>query len=402
MLQWLEMAKSAAPRGSLPVPSSSVADLEASPLRRIANLAATIPGALRLELGEPDFRTPAYIRAAAQSVVANEFIPYTPTQGIATLREKIARKLLVVNGLKVSPDSIVCGTGGIGVIAAALASIVEPGDEVLLPDPGWPNYTMMLAWLGARPVYYRCPAEVNFLPDIEHLRASVTRRSRALVVNSPNNPTGAIYPRSSLEAIAELAIERNLWLISDECYDQIRFDEADRPYPCLASVTEDARVISCFTFSKTYAMTGWRIGYATGPRPAIECLIKVLQSNSSCASYVSQRAAEAALEGPQDDVGRMVQAYRRRRDLAVELLRNTPLFVSEPAGAFYILANIGQSGVGSTEFAVNHLRAKAAAFAPGDAFGRVTGDMVRISLASADEDIKEGISDLLVALAEGS
>ncbi len=396
------MAQSAAPRGSLPTPSSSIVELDASPIRRIANLAATIPGALRLELGEPDFRTPAHIRAAAQRVVANELIPYTPTQGIGALREQIARKLWEVNGLKVSPDAIVCGTGGIGVIAAAMASVVERGDEVLLPDPGWPNYAMMLAWLGARPVYYQCPAELDFLPDLEHLRSSITNRSRAVVVNSPNNPTGAIYSKSSLEAIAELAIQRNLWLISDECYDQIRFVGGGGPYQCLATITEDARVISCFTFSKTYAMTGWRIGYATGPKPVIECMTKVLQSNSSCPSYISQRAAEAALDGPQDEVARMVQVYRRRRDLAVGLLRNTPSFVSEPAGAFYILANIGQSGVRSTEFAISLLRAKGVALAPGDAFGHVSGEMVRISLASADVDLQKGISDLLVTLARGS
>ena len=210
-----------------------------------------------------------------------------------------------------------------------------------------------------------------------------------MVVNSPNNPTGAIYPRKTIEKLVELAQRHNLWMISDECYDQIVLDGSWTSPASLAP--DDPRIASVFTFSKTYSMTGWRLGYVAGSAELIDTATKVLESNSSCTSTISQVAAEAAIDGPQDCVTEMVTAYRRRRDLVVDLLREAGLFIAEPAGAFYIMADISPSGLDSRSFAFELLRKKGVSVAPGSAFGEVGKDAVRISLASSDQDLREGV-----------
>jgi len=257
------------------------------------------------------------------------------------------------------------------------AAVLEQGDEVLLPDPGWPNYRMMLPWLGARAVYYPCPSEEGFQPDLDALGALVGPRTKILVVNSPNNPTGAVYPTSTLAAMIELAQRNNLWLLSDECYDQILLDGTWTSPASLAP--DDARIATVFTFSKTYAMTGWRLGYLAGSADLIDTATKVLESNSSCVSTISQVAAEAALDGPQDCVGEMVGAYRRRRDLVAGILQDAELLIARPTGAFYIMADVSPAGLPARELAFKLLREREVSVAPGTAFGQVAGQAVRIT-----------------------
>jgi aspartate/methionine/tyrosine aminotransferase len=280
----------------------------------------------------------------------------------------------------------------VGAIAAVFASVLEDGDEVLLPDPGWPNFRMMLSWTDAKGVFYPCHPADGFQPDLEALARLITPRTKLMVVNSPNNPTGAIYPRKTIEKLVELAQRHNLWMISDECYDQIVLDGSWTSPASLAP--DDARIASVFTFSKTYSMTGWRLGYVAGSADLIDTVTKVLESSSSCTSTISQVAAEAALDGPQDCVTDMVTAYRRRRDLVIDLLREAGLFIAEPAGAFYVMANVSPSGLDSRAFAFELLRKKGVSVAPGSAFGEVGKDAVRISLASSDQDLREGVSRL--------
>ncbi len=310
-----------------------------------------------------------------------------------SLREAIARKLERVNGIRVPATQIACGPGGVGVIAAAMATLVEDGDEVLTPDPGWPNTSTMVSWVRGREVRYPCPPELDFQPDLEALERLITTRTKVLLVNSPNNPTGAVYPVETLARIAELARRHNVWLISDECYDQIVLD-GRAVAPSMANHLDDGRVISVFTFSKSYAMTGWRLGYAVASQPVIDGITKFLESSSSCVSAITQKAGEAALDGPQDCVAEMVTAYRRRRDLSVDLLREAGLLVSEPAGAFYLMADVSATGLDAREFAFRLLREREVGVAPGTAFGQVAAHAVRISLASSDEDLREGIGRL--------
>ena len=379
-------------RLSMPPLAHGPAEGHHSGIREIANEAVRTPGSIRLDVGQPNFRTPDHIGDAGKRAIDDGMTYYTHTQGLLSLREKLVAKLARVNGIHVTPDRIACTPGGVGAIAAVFASVLEDGDEVLLPDPGWPNYSMMLSWTDAKGVFYPCHPADGFQPDLDALAHLITPRTKLLVVNSPNNPTGAIYPRSTIEKLVEMAQRHNLWMISDECYDQIVLDGTWTSPASLAP--DDPRIASVFTFSKTYSMTGWRLGYVAGSAELIDTVTKVLESNSSCTSTISQVAAEAALDGPQDCVTAMVTAYRRRRDLVIDLLREANLFINEPAGAFYVMADVSPSGLDSHAFAFELLRKRGVSVAPGSAFGEVGKNAVRISLASSDQDLREGVGRL--------
>src|ERR1700704_1107915 len=379
-------------RLSLPPLAHGPAAGHHSGIREIANEALRIPGSIRLDVGQPNFRTPDHIGEAGKRAIDDGKTYYTHTQGLLSLREKLVAKLARVNGIQVTPDRIACTPGGVGAIAAVFASVLEDGDEVLLPDPGWPNFRMMLSWTDAKGVFYPCRPADGFQPDLDALAGLITPRTKILVVNSPNNPTGAMYPLATITRFVELAQRHNLWLVSDECYDQIVLDGT---WTSPASIApDDARIASVFTFSKTYSMTGWRLGYVAGSAELIDTVTKVLESNSSCTSTISQVAAEAALDGPQDCVTEMVTAYRRRRDLVVDLLRESGLFIAQPEGAFYCMADISPTGLESRAFAFEFLRKNGVSVAPGDAFGEVGKHAVRISLASSDQDLREGVGRL--------
>jgi len=363
-----------------------------SGIREIANEAIRRPGTIRLDVGQPDFPTPQHVKDAGKRAIDENKTFYTHTQGLLSLREKLVDKLARVNGIKTTPEAIACGPGGVGAIAAMFAAVLEQGDEVLLPDPGWPNYRMMLPWLGTRGIFYPCPPEYGFQPDLESLARLISPRTKVLVVNSPNNPTGAVYPEATVAAMIDLAQSHNLWLLSDECYDQIVLDGSWTSPAKLAP--DDDRIVTAFTFSKTYAMTGWRLGYIAGSVDLIDTATKVLESNSSCVSTITQVAAEAALTGPQDCVGEMVSAYRRRRDLVVDILKDAELLISEPTGAFYIMADVSLRGLPAREFSFALLREQGVSAAPGTAFGEVASEAVRISLASSEADLREGVGRL--------
>ena len=379
-------------RLSLPSLSHLPSEAAHSGIREIGNEALRTPGAIRLDVGQPNFPTPNHIGDAGKRAIDEHKTYYTHTQGILSLREKIVAKLERVNGIKVTPDRIACAPGGVGAIAAVFGAVLEPGDEVMLPDPGWPNTRLMLTWTAARGVFYPCSAADGFQPDIEVMERLVTPRTKLLLINSPNNPTGAVYPRATIERLIELAQRHNLWLLSDECYDQIILDGGWTSPASLAP--NEPRIVSIFTFSKSYSMTGWRIGYAAGSDELIDTATKVLESNSSCVSTITQVAAEAALDGPQDCVGEMVAAYRHRRDVVVDILREAEMLINEPTGAFYCMADISRARLPAREFAFRLLRERGVSVAPGTAFGDVAAGAVRISLASSDADLREGVGRL--------
>jgi aspartate aminotransferase len=351
------------------------------------------PGTIRLDVGQPDFRTPDHISEAGKRAIDDGKTYYTQTQGMLSLREKLVAKLARVNGINVTTDRVATTPGGVGGLAAVFAAVLEDGDEVLLPDPGWSNYRMMLGWTGGRGVYYPCPPADGFQPDIDALSRMITPRTKLLLINSPNNPTGAVYPLRTVKKLVEIAQHYNLWLLTDECYDEIVLDGTWTSPAHIAP--DDGRIASIFTFSKSYSMTGWRIGYVTGSAELIDTVVKILESNSSCVSTISQVAAEAALDGPQDCVAEMVTAYKRRRDLVVDLLREADMLISVPAGAFYCMADISASGLPARDFAFRFLRERGVSVAPGTAFGEVAKNAVRISLASSDTDLQEGVERLI-------
>jgi len=379
-------------RLSLPALAQLPAEAHHSGIREIGNEALRTPGAIRLDVGQPNFPTPKHISEAGKRAIDENKTFYTHTQGLISLREKIVGKLQRVNGIVATPDRIACSPGGVGALAAVFGSVLEKDDEVLMPDPGWPNTRLMLTWVGATGVFYPCPEADGFQPDIEAIERLVTPRTKLLLINSPNNPTGAVYPRQTIERLVELAQRHNLWLVSDECYDQIILDGSWTSPASLAP--DDPRIASVFTFSKSYSMTGWRIGYVTGSAELIDTATKVLESNSSCVSTISQVAAEAALDGPQDCVGEMVAAYRHRRDVVVDILREANMLINEPTGAFYCMADISRSRLPARDFAFKLLRERGVSVAPGTAFGDVAAESLRISLASSDADLREGVGRL--------
>ena len=381
----------------LPAIASGPAEAAHSGIREVVNLALVTPGCIRLEVGEPNFPTPGHIVDAAIEFARQGQVKYTATAGLLSLRERLAAKLGRVNGISAGVSNINASVGGVGGIAGAVAALVEPGDEVLVPDPAWPNYRLMLAWAHGVLVPYACPPSNEFLPDPREIERQITSRTKMIIVNSPCNPTGAVFPRPLLDELVDLAVRHNLYFLSDECYDEVIL-EGEHTSP--ASFCTDGRVISAFTFSKTYAMTGWRVGYVVANEKISDSITKVLESNSSCLPTICQKAAEAALDGPREPLQQMVKAYRERRDLCVGLLEEAGLLISRPRGAFYIMADVSRAGLDSREFAFDLVKSKKVAVAPGTAFGESARQAVRISLASSPEDLSQGIARMIERIEE--
>ncbi len=355
--------------------------------------------AVRLHIGEPSFRTPEHIRLAAIDALHTETVTYGPAAGWPWLRELIAEKIERVNGYHVGPQQVAIAMGGTGAIQSALIATVGVGDEVLIPDPHWPHYTMQLACCGATPVSYPLDPENEWLPDVAHLERLVTPHTRLLLINSPGNPTGAVYPAQLMEDLLDFARRHDLYLLSDECYDEIVFEGMHvSPGALLAHDEFDqGRVICVYTFSKTYAMTGWRIGYLVTGTQLLKTITYVLDASYTNISTIVQRAAAAALTGPQACVIEMRQVYQHRRDLAVSLLKVLGRYVYTPHGAFYILIDVtSREGGGrrGRQFALDLLRERNVAAAPGSTFGLVAENYVRISLAASDEEIVHGIREI--------
>lgn len=362
-----------------------------SGIREVVNEALRTPGCIRLEVGEPNFPTPEHIVRAAYEAALTGATKYTATAGLLSLREAIRDKLRRVNGIAAEPGQIVVSAGGVCGIAAALATVLETGDEALLPDPGWTNYAMEVQSLGARVVYYPLHRENGFEPDPDEIDRLITPRTKVLVVNSPSNPTGAVFSRATVAALVDVALRHDLYLLSDEAYDQLVF-EGEHVSP--ASNHPDERIISCFTFSKTYAMTGWRVGYVAASPRLIDVITKVLEANISCAAMPSQVAAEAALRGPQGCVDEMVAAYDARRRRVCAFLSGRGLLDYSPRGAFYVMVNIARTRMDGRAFAFGLLREHGVAVAPGTAFGTAAAHYVRVSLASSTDDLDEGLARL--------
>jgi aspartate/methionine/tyrosine aminotransferase len=364
------------------------AGLPRSGIREIMDLAASLDGVLHLEIGEPDFPTPPHIVEAAQRAVADGNVKYTLSRGLPALRELIAEKLRGQNEVDVGTDRVVVTAGGTPAILETMMVLLRPGDGILIPDPGWPGFELAASLVHARVVRYPVARDAGYLPDLDEL-AALAPRARVLVVNSPSNPTGAVYDRTVLEALYELARTHGLAILSDEVYEDIVFDGA---HVSLSSLDEDGRVVSVFSFSKGYAMTGWRIGYATASRELVEALVKVQEPVIASPSCIGQKAAEAALSGPQGALAEMREQYRARRDAAVLLLREQGMLVTEPRGTFYALADVSPLGADSYEVARRLLLDERVAVAPGETFGPGGADLARLSFAAPLDVVTEGVA----------
>ena len=364
-------------------------------IRDIMELAWKTPGCIHLEVGQPDFSTPEYIGAAGIRAIREGFTGYTSSRGIPELQDAICEKLAQRNGIKATAANITVCPGAVTALDSAVMAVVEAGDEVLLPDPAWHNPKSMVDFLGAVSVPYVLRPENAFIPDPEEMEKLITPRTKAIVVNTPANPTGAVFPRATMEAIYALARKYDLYLFSDEIYEEFVFSGS---HFSMKSIDADQRVISIYGLSKSHAMTGWRLGYVIAPAEISEVITKLQESLVSCASSISQRAAVAALRGPYDEVEKMRDAYKGRRDIALDILRTYGLYEYTPGGAFYLMVNVGRLGSDSNQIVRKLLEEIKVAVAPGTAFGRSMNRYVRVSLAAGEESVKEGMERLCRAI----
>lgn len=367
--------------------------LPTSGIRDILNIAVQTPDAIRLETGEPDQPPAPHILNAFIDASRTGHNRYTATEGIPSLRDALAHKISTVNHVPRVADNVLVTPGGLPALFLAFMGTAKKGEEILVPDPGWPDYLGGLKSLGISALPYTL-LEPNFWPDIADLDRLVSPATRAIVLNFPSNPTGSILPYNRITQIVEWATRRDLWIISDEVYDQIYYEHP----PISPATMAPERTLSVYSFSKTYAMTGWRLGYLSGSTEAIRSLTRVAMGLWSSVSEPLQYAGLAAILGPQDHLTKMQDHYHHRRDRAITQLQAAHIKTHTPQGAFYLLVNITQSGLSSTQFSMDLLRTKKVAVAPGEAFGHQARAAVRISLASSDNDLTEGIHRLITFL----
>ena len=365
--------------------------MPASGIREIMNAAWGRPEVIHLEVGQPDFPTPPHIVEAAHRAMLAGHTGYTPTAGIPALRSALADKIRARNGYTVDPGQVVLGNGGDQALHATLTAMTRPGDGVLLPDPAWPNFDMMATLLGLPAAHYPLTAAGGYVPDVGELERLVTPSTRVLLLNSPSNPLGSVIDRDRMAELLAFAAAHDLWVLSDECYDEITFDGT---VVSPSALDRDGRVASVYSFSKTYAMTGWRLGYVAAPPAVAEVLTKVQEPLVSCLNTPTQYAALAALESPPAVLGEMVAAYRRRRDAVTGHLQELGMAAFRPAGAFYTWVDVSAAGLGAREFALRLLAEESVALAPGTAFGPGGEGYVRLSLAASDADLVEGVTRL--------
>lgn len=372
--------------------SRRASSLPRSAIREIMSLAAGKPDVIHLEVGEPDASTPLHIIEGAFKAAREGWTRYSSNAGLASLREKVAARAARSWGSRVSDQRIVITTGAVGGLYSSLMSVLDPGDEVLIPDPGWPNYEAIAHLAGATAVRYRLAPGNGFLPEIAELRRLTTARTKAMLINTPGNPTGAVFPRPLMQALIDHISESGLYLVSDEVYEDMVF-EGEHVSAGAFDAAEQVFVVS--GASKSFAMTGWRLGWLVCP-PALAGVATGLQEPvTSCASTIAQKAAEAAFDGGDESVRALCATFRRRRDLVVEILGRSGLLPAIPAGAFYALVDISRTGEDSLGFCKRLLEAKSVAAVPGITFGPQSDRYIRIAFTVGDEELRVGLTRLL-------
>jgi aspartate/methionine/tyrosine aminotransferase len=349
---------------------------------------------VHLEIGEPDFDTPEHIRDAAKQALDDGFTHYGASAGQIELREAIAKHQTERQGYDVSADSVIVTPGGKPVMFFTIMALVEQGVEVIYPNPGFPIYESMINYMGGIAVPMQLNEESGYNADIDNLRSLITPHTKLIIVNSPNNPCGSVIPESDLEKIAEMAVENDLVVLADEIYKDMYYGDQEH-----VSITKfpgmRERTVILDGFSKSYAMTGWRLGYGVFPDFLVEPVTRLMTNSVSCTSVFSQMAAIAALEGPQDSVAAMMEEFTKRRDLVVEGLNSLPgITCPVPKGAFYAFPNIRGTGMSSQEFANKALYEAGVALLAGTAFGAFGDGYIRISFANSQENLLEAIERL--------
>lgn len=357
---------------------------------------------IHLEIGEPDFDTPRHIVDTAIQALRDGYTHYTPSAGLPALREAIAEYVSRTRHIPVNPSQVVVTPGGKPIMFFAILALCEEGDEVIYPNPGFPIYESMINFVGATPVPLRLRMDREFSFSADELADLITPRTKLIILNSPANPTGGVLSQADLAAIAALVQDRDLMILSDEIYSRILYDGEFASIASFPGMAE--RTIILDGFSKTYAMTGWRLGYGIMPTDLATYITKLMTNSNSCTNAATQMAGIQALRGPQDDVDRMVAAFRERREVIVDGLNALPGFrCLKPRGAFYAFPNIEGTGLRSKALEELLLEKAGVATLSGTSFGAYGEGFLRLSYANSVENIRralERIHDVVVKIAD--
>ncbi len=353
---------------------------------------------IHLEIGEPDFDTPEFIRQAAVEALEAGYTHYGPAAGLPELRQALAAHIGAKRGIEVDPAHVIVTPGGKPIMFYAIMALIEPGDQVIYPNPGFPIYESMINFIGGEAIPLQLTESRGFNFSVADLEALISDRTRLIILNSPGNPTGRALPRETLAGIAELAVKHDLVVLSDEIYSDIIYE--GRHHSVLEFPHMQERTILLDGFSKTYAMTGWRLGYGLFPGPLVPHVTRLIINSVSCTSSFSQKAAVAALTGPAEPMEAMVEEFRKRRALVIPALNEIPgLSCVMPQGAFYAFPNISGTGMDSRTYADYLLTEADVAVLPGTAFGRFGEGYIRISFANSQENLQAALDRIAKATA---
>ena len=345
---------------------------------------------IHLEIGEPDFGSPSHVVEAGRQALVDGYTSYGPSPGFPELRDRIAEEISGTRGISVTGDQVVVTPGGKPIMFFLIMAVVDPGDEVLYPNPGFPIYESMIEFMGGVPVPMQLHEDRGFNVDVDAIADSITERTKMMIVNSPNNPCGSIIPKDDLEALADLAKEHDILVLSDEIYSRFLYTGEHHSIASFPAMREQTVILD--GFSKTYAMTGWRIGYGVMPMELVEPVSRLVTNSVSCTASFTQIAALEALNGPQDDSYEMVAEFRKRRDIVVDGLNSIDgIRCPVPQGAFYAFPNVEETGLSSQVFADRLLRDGGVACLPGESFGEYGKGFVRFSFANSTENIEKAL-----------
>lgn len=373
--------------------SKTVVDIKPSGIRKFFDIVSEMKDAISLGVGEPDFDTPWHIRDEGIYAFERGKTFYTSNAGLKDLRTEISNYINRTQGIEYNPDNeIIVTVGGSEAIDIGLRAVINPGDEVIIPQPSYVSYEPCAILAGAKPVIINLKAENEFRLTPDELENAITDRTKVLILPYPNNPTGAIMEQSDLEKIAKIVIEKDILVMSDEIYSALTYKDKHISISSIDGMKE--RTILINGFSKAYAMTGWRLGYACAPKELIQQMTKIHQFAIMCAPTISQYAAVEALKNGDDDVEEMRKSYNRRRRYLMQSFKEMELECFEPFGAFYVFPSIKEFGMTSEEFATRFLKEEKVAVVPGTAFGNCGEGYLRISYAYSLDSLKIAIGRL--------
>jgi aspartate/methionine/tyrosine aminotransferase len=367
----------------------------ASEIRKIYNMVIGRTDVFDMTVGQPDFDTPHHIKEAAKKAIDDGYTRYTHNAGFIEVREALAQKVKRDNGINADPVSeLMCTSGGMGALVLANLVIVNPGDEVIYPDPGFVSHYAHIKLAQGIPIPIQLKKKNNFGFTAEELEQAITGRTKMLVLNSPNNPTGGVIPSRELKRIAQVCIDNDIYVLADEAYERFRYD-TEKPLFIGSLPGMKERTISLFSLSKTYAMTGWRIGACVGPREVIAAMTKLQEHIVAMPTSISQKAAEAAVSGPQDCVSEMLKTFRKRREIITKGLNSIDgVELKPPGGAFYVFPDVSAYQIKSYDLVLKILKETSVVTVHGSAFGKFGEGFLRLCYAVSTERIEDALSRL--------